>query len=144
MIPSADTDGDLPPGIHEAPWNEFQNRFCIFSRSDRRLRICQNIGLLIQEARSSQIVESVIFGGSFVTQKSEPNDFDCIVVLKREVDYGALAPSQLWVAETKQASRRYNGDVFVARANHILLAALRSFLETNRNGKNVGLVEVRL
>lgn len=144
MIPPFDIDGNLHPGIHEATWFEFQQRFCIFSRSDRRVAICRNIESLIQDAHGSQIVERVIFGGSFVTQKAEPNDFDCIVVLKPNVEYESLGPTQLWVADTRQASRRYNGDVFVAKANDVLLTTLLSFLATNREGKNVGVVSVLL
>lgn len=28
MIPPFDKDGDLPPGIHQATWPEFQSRWC--------------------------------------------------------------------------------------------------------------------
>jgi hypothetical protein len=36
---------------------------------------------MIEEARAAQIVERIIFGGSFVSARPAPNDFDCIVVL---------------------------------------------------------------
>ena len=42
---------------------------------------------MLEEAQASHIVERLIFGGSFVTSKSEPNDFDCIIVLKAETHY---------------------------------------------------------
>ncbi len=87
MIPPFDTDGNLPPGIHRATLFEFSDRFCVFARSDRRLRICKQIESLMRDARTSNIVERVLFGGSFVTDKAEPNDFDCIVVLKPEIQY---------------------------------------------------------
>lgn len=144
MIPPFDADGDLPPGTHEATWSEFKDRLCVFNRSDRRLTLCQMIELLVQEARASQIVERIIFGGSFITHKAEPNDFDCIVILRPSVRYETLTPAQLWVADTVQATRRYGGDVFVARANQPTRAAFLAFLATNREGKQVGLVEVKL
>ena len=99
---------------------------------------------MIQEARSAQIVERIVIGGSFVTQKAEPNDFDCIVVLSSNINYENLKPAQLWVADTRQASRRYGGDVFVAKANQPTLSAYVAFLATNRDGKQVGLLEVKL
>ncbi len=144
MIPLFDIDGNLPPGIHEATLLEFNERLCIFARSDRRLRICKQIESLVQDARASQIVERIIFGGSFITDKAEPNDFDGIVVLKPEVRYEELLPTQLWIADTQQASRRYGGDIFVARANQATLANYVTFLATNRFGSDVGLIEVKL
>jgi hypothetical protein len=99
---------------------------------------------MVEEARASQVVERIIFGGSFVTSYTEPNDFDCIVVLQAETRYEDLQPFQRWVADTREASRRYRGDVFVARANQPTLPIYRDFLATNRNGKRVGLVEIKL
>jgi len=109
MIPPCDPDGDLPPGRHTATWFEFQERFCIFTHSDHRLQLCHRIGQMIAEARASHIVERVIFGGSFVSARPEPNDFDCIVVLQAGTHYETLQPLQRWVADTRKASRRYRG-----------------------------------
>ena len=78
MIPLFDPDGDLPQGMHQTTWTAFRERFCIFARSDRRLRLCRQIEQMLEEAQASRIVERLIFGESFVTSKSEPNDFDCI------------------------------------------------------------------
>jgi len=144
MIPPFTSDGNLPPGIHQATLFELSNRLCVFASSDRRLRICKHIESLVQDARESHIVERIIFGGSFVTDKAEPNDFDCIVVLKPEVQYEDLLPAQLWVADTRQASRRYGGDIFVAKADQTTLRIYVTFLATNRLGKDVGLIEVKL
>jgi Family of unknown function (DUF6932) len=82
VIPPFDADGDLPQGVHGATWLEFTERFCIFARSDRRRRLCQRMEQMVAEARASHIVERIIFGGSFVSSRTEPNDFDCIMVLK--------------------------------------------------------------
>lgn len=61
---------------------------------------------MVREARAAQVVERIIFGGSFVTSEAEPNDFDCIIVLGPKVQYEDLQPSQLWVADARKASRR--------------------------------------
>jgi hypothetical protein len=141
MIPPFDPDGDLPQGIHQATWSEFKERFCIFTRSDRRLRLGRQIEQMLDEAHTSHIVERIIFGGSFVTSQSEPNDFDCVVVLKAETRYEELLPFQRWVADTREASRRYGGDVLVARVDQPTLAVYLDFFSTSRRGKWVGLVE---
>lgn len=144
MIPPFDVDGDLPPGRHTATWPEFQARFCIFTHSDHRLQLCRNIAQLINDARASHIVERVIFGGSFVSARPEPNDFDCIVVLHAGTQYDTLQPFQRWVADTREASRRYRGDIFVARTDQPTLGIYGDFFAINRHDKQVDLVEVTL
>ena len=144
MIPPFDPDGDLPPGRHPATWLEFQERFCRFTHSDRRLQLCRRIAQMIDDARAAHIVERVIFGGSFVSARPEPNDFDCIVVLHAGTAYETLQPFQRWVADTREASRRYRGDIFVARTDQPTLALYGDFFAMNRHGKPVGLVEVIL
>ncbi len=96
------------------------------------------------KGRASQVVERIIFGGSFVTSEAEPNDFDCVIVLEPKVQYERLQPFQRWVADAREASRRYRADAFVARANQSTLPVYLDFLAINRDGKRVGLVEVRL
>ena len=144
MIPPFDADGDLPEGVYRAEWAECQERFCVFARSEQRLRLCQRIAQMIEDARASRIVERLLFGGSFVTSRAEPHDFDCIIVLKTTVHYEELQPSQRWIADTREASRRYHGDVFVTRADHPTLAIYMEFFAMNRRGKRVGLMEVML
>jgi len=99
---------------------------------------------MVEEAQASHIVERLIFGGSFVSRRAAPNDFDCIVVLQATTRYDDLQPFQRWVADTREASRRYRGDVFVARADQATLAVYVDFYALNRQGKHVGLVEVQL
>lgn len=104
----------------------------------------RRIEQLLGEAHASGIVDRVIFGGSFVTGRLEPNDFDGIVVLQARVRYETLQLFQRWVADTREASRRYRGDIFVARSDQPTLAVYRDFFAMNRQGKQVGLVEVTL
>ena len=60
MIPPFDPDGELPKGLHQATWLEFKERFCIFTRSDRRLRLCRQMEQMVEEAHASQVVERII------------------------------------------------------------------------------------
>ena len=103
MIPPFDPEGDLPPGRHQTTWREFQERFCVFTSSDHRLQLCHRIDQMIEEARAAQIVERMIFGGSFVSARPAPNDFDCIIVLHTGTRYEMLQPFQRWVADTREA-----------------------------------------
>lgn len=144
MIPAFDDSGDLPPGLHTTSSEEFRLRFCRFVRSDRRLQLCQQLGQLIEDGRASGIVSRVLVGGSMVRAVTDPNDFDCIVVLQAETRYDMLRPDQLQIADARLARERYKGDIFVAREGQTVLAMYIDFFSRNRDGKIVGMVEVTL
>lgn len=74
MLPSFDSNGPLPPGIHKASAEELEERFGIFVISDRRLRLFGKLKQLMALCRASGIVEKILLGGSFVTAKPDPND----------------------------------------------------------------------
>ena len=72
MIPSPDSSGNLPAGIHVASWPEV---LAAFGTTGHRR------ALLAGFLRGSQILRSVgcsavYLDGSFVTTKSTPEDFD--------------------------------------------------------------------
>ena len=81
MVPKFNSDGVLPPGVHPTTLDEFEKRFVYFDKSDRRYRIFGELQTLIKEAKQSGIIRRIVVAGSFVTNKAEPNDFDCILVL---------------------------------------------------------------
>jgi hypothetical protein len=93
MIPDFSDDGLLPPGIHPATQDEFEKRFSIFNRSDRRLRLYENLGRLIDDARSSGIIDRFFVVGSYVTEEAEPNDFDCLLFVNPSVTGKTLRPA---------------------------------------------------
>jgi hypothetical protein len=142
MIPPIDEEGDLPPGLHTATWEEFRARFCHFIKSDRRLQICQRLERLVEDARASTIVTKILVGGSMVRATAEPNDFDCIIVLHADTRYATLRPDQLWIADARIARDRYMGDIFIAREGQSTLLLYIDFFSRNRDGKIVGMIEV--
>jgi len=127
MIPHFDNDGDLLHGIHQTTWQEFQSRYCIFALTDRRLKLCEAIEQLVIAARASIIVEQLIFAGSFVTSKEEPNDFDAIIIFQSSVDVTMLAPFQLDLVDGTRAKRRFGGDLFPIRSGTTRVSNVLSF-----------------
>jgi hypothetical protein len=144
MIPPFDNDGALPSGMYQATWPEFQSRFCIFARSDRRLKLCAAIEQLVIAARASGIVEQLIFAGSFVTAKEEPNDYDAVLIFKASIDVTKLSPSQLDLVDGARSRRRFYGDIFPVRSSTARAAKLLSYFQHTRMGKSIGVVEVIL
>jgi hypothetical protein len=144
MLPEFGDDGSLPAGVHIASQQEFENRFAVFNRSDRRFRIYDRLRRLFDEARKSGIVKRVIVGGSFVTDKAEPNDFDCILVLDASAAGRALLPFEYNLVSRKTARRTFCGDVVPALEGSQALMEYLEFFQTARNGQRVGIVEIQL
>ena len=72
MLPDFDDVGNLPPGVHDAIWDEIVQRFGWTSRR-RELLAGLKVALeLLREAGCRR----VFVNGSFVTDKNEPGDVD--------------------------------------------------------------------
>ena len=96
------------------------------------------------EAKASGIVAKILLGGSMVRATAEPNDFDCIVVLRADTSYETLRPDQLQIADARSARNRYMADIFIAREGQSTLSLYIDFFSRNRDGKIIGMVEVTL
>jgi hypothetical protein len=71
-IPPFNQLGYLPPGIYETSWLEFMNRFAI---NRQRQRLATGLAAALLKLRAAGC-RRVLIGGSFVTSKDHPNDFD--------------------------------------------------------------------
>jgi hypothetical protein len=78
MIPEFNDDGFLPGGIHPTRLEEIDVRFGTGSN----LRSVQMESLRWMIALAWQAgVERIVINGSFVTDKLEPNDVDCVLLI---------------------------------------------------------------
>jgi hypothetical protein len=73
VIPDFDEQRNLPPGIHEASWEEFVDRF---GYTGHRLRLIAGLQRVITHLREAGC-RRIYVDGSFVTAKQAPGDFDC-------------------------------------------------------------------
>ncbi len=78
MIPSFNENGYLPPGIHPANLEEIAARFG--QQSELRRVQMESVRWLVDLARRVGIPRIVV-NGSFVTDKLEPNDIDCVLLI---------------------------------------------------------------
>lgn len=72
MIPKFNKSGNLPPGIHNASWEEFTERF---GKNDRRKELLKG---LEQATLNLKIAGCtlVYIDGSFISSKEIPGDYD--------------------------------------------------------------------
>lgn len=79
MIPPFDEAGCLPAGIHSATLDEIETRFGRESEI-RRVQM-ESVRWMVQLARRAG-VERIVLNG-FVTDIMEPNDVDCVLLVRR-------------------------------------------------------------
>ncbi|HUG69303.1 MAG TPA: hypothetical protein VMM76_16245 [Pirellulaceae bacterium] len=72
MLPDFDDIGNLPPGAHEATWDEIVLRF---SWTSRRRELLAGLKVAMDPLREAGC-RRVFVNGSFVTDKDEPGDID--------------------------------------------------------------------
>jgi hypothetical protein len=72
VIPEFDENGNLPPGIHWAEWEEFLERF---GNNDRRLYLIQGLRVAMEQLKEAGC-RIIYINGSFTTIKPNPGDFD--------------------------------------------------------------------
>jgi hypothetical protein len=73
MLPDFDQKtGQLPPGIHQATWDEFVTRF---GTNVRRRKLIDGLKLALDSLKHAGCKTAYV-DGSFVTSKERPRDFD--------------------------------------------------------------------
>ncbi len=92
MIPPFNDDGYLPPGIHPATLEEIAARFG--AESEVRQVQMQSLRWLVDLARRAG-AERLVVNGSFVTDKLEPNDVDCVLLIGEGFPADAAAEAEL-------------------------------------------------
>ena len=115
MIPAFSNNGNLPPGIYEATWQEIQERFG-WNAERRELLGGLRKGLLILKEAGCQMA---YINGSFVTTKDIPNDFD-VYWSPYDVDFAKLKrlePAFLTASRggRKQQKSTYGGEFFFSK-----------------------------
>ena len=133
MIPPFNENGYLPPGIHKASLDEIAERFGW--QSEARIAEVDSVRWLVDLVRHAG-VERIILNGSFVTAVYEPNDVDCVLLMKPDAPsdrtLGTLLKGGLPFLEVEVVSRS-EFDYFVER-----------FFAADRKRVAKGMIEVIL
>jgi hypothetical protein len=122
--------------------NEFKDRFAVFGRSDRRLRLYDRIEELISEAFTTDLIDRILIAGSYVSAKPEPNDFDCLLVLSQSATSRELRPFEYRLISQRMARRVFGGDVITAIAGSPACTQMFDFFQKTRSGAETGIVEI--
>jgi hypothetical protein len=142
MIPELDARGELPPGIHDASWDEIVSRYATNTRRGELL------GGLLDALHSLKAAgcTTAYFDGSFVTAKEHPGDFDACWE-SRGVDAARLDPELLDFSDARAAQKaRYGGELFPveASAEPAGTTFLDYFQRDRESGEPKGIIAIAL
>lgn len=133
-IPEFNKRGSLEKGIHRCTSEEFIKRFC-YGENTLRAKYKEIIEQLLAFSISRD-GKSIIFGGSFITSKEEPNDLDCMLVLPNE-SCCMLQSNELLTIEGCEL------DVLVvAETNKETIYNFLNLFSVNKLNLDAGLVEI--
>ena len=142
MIPEFNSDGLLPPGVHQADWNELVNRF---GYTSWRARLLSGLRAALENLRGAGC-RTVYIDGSFVTSKEVPNDFDACWE-----EYGvdpAYLDGVLLTFDVGRATQKakYMGELFPASAIEGASGlSFSEFFQTDMaTGRSKGIVSIDL
>ena len=141
MLSPFDREGNLPPGIHWADWNEFQERF---GTSPYRKKILAGLSRALEALRQAHC-GVVYIDGSFVTAKIYPGDFDgCWSVAG--VDPTRLDPVLLDFSNRRAAQKaKFLGELFPAELPEGGSGKTwLEFFRQDREGRPKGIVAIDL
>lgn len=126
-LPPFDPQGNLPPGIYKVSWTDFQSRF---GTNPHRQKLIAGLALALRELAKCGC-QTVYIGGSLVTSKENPNDFDgCFDPFAVDLD---TLDAVFDDAAAQEA--RFGGDL---KPNIDLVG----FFQTDREGNPRGIVEI--
>jgi len=135
LIPAFDpATGALPAGIHESDWAEVVSRFGTNPHRRALLAGMRRAFLSLAEAGCAR----VYLGGSFVTAKAEPGDWDgCYEAAG--VDFFRL--EKVIVRRNKfMMGAFFSGEIYDADAQTITGEPFRLFFQRNRADNLVGMI----
>ena len=141
MIPTFQPDGSLPPGIHEATWQEAAKRF---GANTYRTNLLQGLLTALRSLSRAGCLKAYL-DGSFVSDKEFPNDYD-VAWETLGVDEALLKPIFLEFHNLRQSQKEaFGGEFFPAdwladRQGRTYL----EFFQTDREGSPKGIVSIDL
>ena len=139
VLPSLNSNGDLPPGIYRADWIEVERRFG--TGTDARKKALATLKRVHElAARTGHLMSLYVFG-SFVSAVPEPRDVDVVLVMNRDfrIEDGPSESRALF--SHLQAQVRYGASVFWLREGALPQEFMRAW-QVKRDGSLRGILEV--
>jgi hypothetical protein len=143
-LPSLDSKGELPEGVHRATIDEVIVRFG--SGTPQRQIVTANLLRIYNLAKATGRLERLIIFGSYITTKPDPNDIDLILILRDDFNVNACDEETKKLFDHQQAVQEFGASIFWIRPSMLFLETLEEFIEywqIKRDRTRRGIVEVK-
>lgn len=141
-FPEFNEQGDLPVGIYKVTMQEVIEHFG--KGSLHRQVVAQRLKRIYELAKNTKHLLRFIIYGSFVTNKSEPNDVDAFLVMDDSFDRNQFAGEVRRIFEHLETENTLGASIFWM-LNESVLVNEKVFIEgwqKKRDGTLRGIVEV--
>jgi hypothetical protein len=143
MLPPLNENGDLPPGVHEAPWSEVEQRFG--RGREARTRAFAALKHIHELAARTGALGNFYVFGSFVSAVPHPRDVDVLLVMDHRFKLEDCPRESRSLFSHAEAQARYGATVFWLRRGMLSPVSMREFLrvwQSKRDGSVRGILEI--
>ena len=139
MLPALNENGDLPPGVYLAGWNEIELRFGIGSEARKQAFV--TLKHVHDLAVGTGQLKTLYVFGSFVSAALEPRNVDVVLVMKRDFKLENCPWPAIALFSHAAAEARYGATVFWFREGTLPNELLQAW-QLKRDGTLRGILEV--
>jgi hypothetical protein len=142
LIPSLNSQGELPPGVHSASLAEVVTRFGAGTHQ-RRAVTTKLVEIFQLVAATGKLARFIIYG-SYVTDKPAPNDVDIFLVLTKDFEVDECIGKTRTVFSHNQAQMELGASIFWVNetTSFASIEDLIAGWQTKRDRSQRGIIEI--
>ena len=143
-LPDFNEFGDLPEGLYPVSLGDILARFG--SGTAQRAAVTDRLQRIYQLAMATGYLDRLVVFGSYVSDASEPNDVDVILVMRNEFRSENCPAQSAVLFDHARANDELGASIFWVRPDMLLGEPLEQFLtfwQIKRDGRRRGIVEIR-
>ncbi len=144
-LPHFNSEGDLPPGVHQATMDEVLARFG--TGAPQRQAITARLREIYELAGATGKLDRLVLFGSYITVKPKPNDVDIVLVMSDDFDLYACDGYTRSLFDHQRAAKAFGASIFWIRPAMLLRESLEEFIahwQVKRDRTLRGIVEIRV
>lgn len=143
MLPDFNRGGDLPPGIYKVTLEEVILRFG--DGHPQRQEMTRRLSRIYRLAQETEAVQHFLVFGSYVTEKTVPNDVDIVLIMQDNFRTEACSEKTKPLFDHERADRELGASIFWIRPSLLILETLDEFIahwQVKRDQARRGIMEV--
>ncbi len=126
MLPHFNSDGDLPIGIYKVTLEEAVSRFG--DGHLQRQEMTRRLSRIHWLAQKTGAIQHFLIFGSYVTEKTAPNDIDIVLIMQNNFRVEACLEETKQLFDHERAAREFGASIFWIRPSLLILETLNEFI----------------